>query len=121
MSRRVVKVSKRTRKVVASFDCAEQAAKESGMSGEYMRHVCREKLFQSGEYYYRYESEFCADESWEGKQNRPVERVDEYGRRSWYSSVPVAARECYLSKRGIYAAINRGRATLDGWTFAYAS
>ena len=120
MTKAVVKVSKRNRRVVAEYPSADAAAHANAELVDYIRTACRKKKLTAGEYYYRYATDFDPGERFDGLHNRPVLRVDELGRVAWYSCAAAAAKECYMTTGGIYAAITRNSLTMDGWRFAYA-
>lgn len=114
----VVKVSKRTREVVAEYRSATQAAKESGVASTSVIRATRG--VSVGEFYFRCQEGFDPDEDFTGMKNCPVIAKDEKtGQMAWYCDAATAAEKLGVERSSIYGSINRGRKVLGRITFAY--
>lgn len=114
----VVKVSKRTREVVAEYRSATQAARENGVASTTI--VRAIKRLSAGEFYYRPKDGFDPSEELEGEANCPVIARDEKtGQMAWYCDAATAAKKLGVERSSIYGSINRGRKVLGRITFAY--
>lgn len=70
--RAVVKVSKRTGKVVGRFASVKETAEVEGRSKSVISRYCNNHTLASGPYYYRFECEYDRYEDISGKTNSPV-------------------------------------------------
>lgn len=114
----VVKVSKRTREVVAEYRSATQAAKDNGTHATTI--VRATNCLSAGEFYYRAKDGFDPSEELAGGRNCPVIARDERtGQVAWYCDVRAASEKLNVPRSSIYKSIHKGRKVMGRITFAY--
>lgn len=70
--RAVVKVSKRSGKIVERFASIKETAEVEGRSKSVISRYCNNRTLASGPYYYRFEQDYDRFEDISGKSNSPV-------------------------------------------------
>lgn len=114
----VVKVSKRTREVVAEYRSATQAAKDNGTHATTI--VRATNCLSAGEFYYRAKDGFDPSEELAGGRNCPVIARDERtGQVAWYCDVRAASEKLNVPRSSIYGSIHNGSKVRNRITFAY--
>lgn len=116
--RAVVKVRKRTREVVATYDSASEAARENDMAVSSVMHTTRGLTL--GEFYFRYEEDFDPCEDFTGMRNCPViVRDEKTGQAAWYCDATTASEKLGIPRHSIYQSIQGRAKAKRRFVFAY--
>ena len=119
--RAVLMCDKVTMKVIRRFGSAKEAARKTGELRDSITRSCLKRHVSSGGIVWRYEDDYDPEETFEGKNNRPVEVSDtKDGTATVYCNINDAAYALAYCERFVNHAIRSGRLAGGRYLLSYA-
>ena len=119
--RTVYKCNKLSMEVIEVYQSAADAARAHGLDYDSVRKSCREHRVPRKDHVWRYAEDYDPDESFEGRQNRPVVVYDAVSKAvGFFSSTRDAANRLGVKMKTIEAARDKKRYLKNRFVVKYA-